>query len=438
MATNRKDVERILQHVQEKMDTIIKFLQDMVRIPSETHPPSGDEGPVQEFIVKKLSAMKLDVDVFEPWDIPGIENHPGWWPGLDYHNRPNVVASYHGVGEGRSLILNGHADVVPAGPPELWQHDPYGGEIDQGKLYGRGSVDMKCGIAAMIMALDCLFEEGFKPLGDVCIQSVVNEEMGGYNGTLACCVKGYQADAAIITEPTNFHVSPATKGGQTYKAIIPGRSAHVGAWWLGVSALEKAMRVKEALHSWEELRSEETRNNPYFNDPLLHPKSAWSDMVWYLKAGDPNIMASPDEAEMHFWVDVLPGDDREEVLSRFERYVSNAVSLDPYLRNNPPKLERAIMRPFAGVGIDLDHPIIPTINRATEIVLGTVPSVSGINSACDAMIFNLYSNTPAVVYGCGDLSLAHSPDEYVEVEDVVHMVKALALTIMDFCGYTTR
>ena len=105
-------------------DEVVALVQQLVRIPSETHPPGGDEGDAQAFVAKQMTELGLDVDVFEPWSIPGIEDHPGWWPGLDYDGRPNVVGTYRGEGRGRSLILNGHVDVVPAGPAEEWTSPP--------------------------------------------------------------------------------------------------------------------------------------------------------------------------------------------------------------------------------------------------------------------------------------------------------------------------
>jgi acetylornithine deacetylase len=435
MALPALAAEAVTRAVEERRGQIVGLLVDLVRIPSETHPPGGDEGPAQEYVAKKLQGMGLDVDVFEPWSVPGIEEHPGWWPGLEYRDRPNVVARFKGVGSGSSLILNGHIDVVPAGPKELWTHDPYGGEIVDGKLFGRGAADQKAGIASMIMALECVLEAGFEPLGDVIVESAVNEELGGYNGTLACCAKGYEADAAIVTEPTGLAIAPASKGGQTYKVTVPGRSSHHAWWWEGVSALDKALLVKRALKRWEELRAEELKDTPLFSDRTHYPIPALADTVWYLRAGDPEIMANPSVAEMAFWVDVLPGEDREETLRRFEEFVIREVSADPYLGEHPPRLERALMRPFTGVSMDPGHPVIGSLSRAHEQVVGRAAPLVGMGGASDAMIFNLYSKTPAVVFGPGSIRTAHSPDEFVEVADVMAATKILALTILDYCGY---
>jgi acetylornithine deacetylase len=430
-------VERVAAEVERRRDAIIAFAADLVRIPSETHPPGGDEGPVQRVIETRMRGIGLDVDVFEPWSVPGAVDHPGWWPGLEYDDRPNVVGVWEGSGGGRSLILNGHCDVVPAGPRELWTHDPYGGVIADGRLYGRGAADQKGGIAAMITAVEIVRDLGLTTRGDVIVESVVNEELGGYNGTLSCCVKGYLADAAIVTEPTQLEVVAATKGGQTYKATVPGVNAHHAWWWQGVSAFDKAIIVKQALQRWEELRAEELADSLYFSDKARRPRPALADTIWYIGAGDPNLMASPASAELHFWVDVLPEDDREEMLQRFERHVIDFTAQDSFLAEHPPLLERAIMRPFDGVAVPADHPVIASLVEGHRAATGTTPEITGFDAATDSMIFNLYTDTAAIVYGPTGGG-AHAPNEFVEIDGLVACTTALALTILDFADLDRR
>jgi len=429
-------VRRVREWVAAHEDEVVSLVQALVRIPSETHPPGGDEGEAQAFVAQQMTELGLDVDVFEPWDVPGIEEHPGWWPGLDYADRPNVVGTCKGDGTGRSLIVNGHIDVVPAGPAEAWTSPPYGAEIRDGRIYGRGAVDMKGGVGAMLAAMRCLIEIDWRPAGDVTLESVVNEELGGYNGTLACCVRGYSADAAIIPECTDFQVTTASKGGQVYRALIPGLPVHSCFWWKGVSAFDNAIKFKQALHDFEEERARETRDNPYYSDPALHPKAAWADNIWFARAGDPEIMAHPAEAELHFWVEHLPGEDREALLARFEAYVADFCRQDPFLRDHPIRLERSAMRPFIGVGIDPDHDVVAVLRAAHAAVRGREPAVGGDAAASDAMIFNMWSDTPAVNYGAGDpvVGRAHAPDEHIAVADLLDMTAALAIAIGAFCG----
>lgn len=418
--------------VSASAEQIAGFAQDIVRIPSETHPPGGDEGPVQRFIAAKLEQLGLEVDLFEPWRVEGVEQHEGWWPGLDYTDRPNVVATWGG-GDGRTLVLNGHADVVPAGPRERWTTDPYGGELRDGALFGRGAADMKGGLAAMVMAVEVLRSAGLRPAGKVILESVVNEELGGFNGTLACCAKGYSGDAAIVLEPTGLEIAPASKGGQVYRAEVRGEAVHSAFWWRGTSALDKALLVKDALLAWERSRAQECAEVPFFGRDSEYPSPAFADTVWSLRAGQPDVMANPEQAELLFWVDLLPGEEREAVLERFERFLHSSAGEDPYLAAHPVELSRETMRPFLGNGIDPAHPIVGALGAALEQV-GLPRRLVGFPGACDSMIFNLYSQTPAVVFGPGDLALAHAPDEHLSLRELVQAVEAIALTIAEFCG----
>ncbi len=422
----------IRDRVSARSEQIVGFAGDLVRIPSETHPPGGDEGPVQRFVAARLAQLGLEVDVFEPWDVEGVESHEGWWPGLDYADRPNVVATW-GEGRGPTLILNGHADVVPAGPRERWSSDPYGGEVRDGALWGRGAADMKGGIAAMVMAVEILRDCDLCPAGSVVIESVVNEELGGFNGTLACCAKGYVGDAAIVLEPTGLAISPASKGGQVYRAEVRGEAAHSAFWWRGTSALDKALLVKEALTAWERTRARECAAVPFFGQDSGYPLPAFADTIWSLRAGRPDVMANPEQAELLFWVDLLPGESRDAVLERFERFLVSYTGTDPFLAANPVELSRETMRPFLGNAIDPDHPIVATLGAAVE-GLGLEKRLVGFPGACDAMIFNLYGDTPAVIFGPGDLAVAHAPDEYLPVEELLRAVEAIALAIVGFCG----
>jgi acetylornithine deacetylase len=434
-AIDSEHAARVLDTVDRREPEIVELLRRLVRVPSETHPPGGDEKEAQLVVKELFGELDLEVDLFEPSSVNGIEEHPGWWPGLDYRDRPNVVGVYPGTGGGRALILNGHIDVVAPGPREDWSVDPYGGAMRDGRIYGRGAVDMKGGIAAMAMALSCVLEAGFEPLGRVMLESVVNEELGGFNGTLACCVKGYEGDAAIVTEPTGMNIVAATKGGQTYRATLSGVPVHHGWWWKGVSALDMAVSLKAALVRWEEVRASEPSPSPLHADEARFPRPALADTVWYLRAGDPAVMSTPGEAELAFWVDVLPNEDREDVLARFEEHMAGWARNDPLLRDRPPRLERAMMRPFAGASIPLDHPIIDSLAEGHQRATGRDAQVTAGPAANDAMTFNLFSSTPAVVYGPGTTLTAHSPDEHIEIAELIAGTKALALAIMAFCDY---
>jgi acetylornithine deacetylase len=150
----------------------------------------------------------LAPDLYYLHDVPGFEKHPLFHPGRDYRQRPNLAARRKGAGGGRSLLLTGHIDTVPSGTQE-WTRDPFGGELEDGRIYGRGANDMKAGIAANLFVMECLQELGLSLAGDVLFETVVDEEFGGSNGTLAGRLHGFNADAAIISEPSSLRISAA-------------------------------------------------------------------------------------------------------------------------------------------------------------------------------------------------------------------------------------
>ena len=410
--------QEICKQADLRRKDLIRILQDMVRLPSVTHPPGGDEGRVQGYVAELFRRMGLEVDVFEPTDVPGLAEHEGYWPGLDYNGRPNVVGVWKGQGGGRDLILNGHCDVVPEGPHERWSDDPFSGTVKNGRLYGRGSVDMKGGIAAMSMAVQVLKDCGIKLKGDVILESVVNEELGGYNGTLACIVRGYRADAAIVTEPSDLKIEPANKGGQAYRITVDGVGAHTSFWWEGVSALDKAILIKREIERFSKIRFEQTRNNILYSDPEVYPIPALTDCIYSFHAGDPAIMGVPQQASMELMIDVLPGESLEEVRCAFERAVMEAAAKDPWLKDHPPHMEYADMRGIYPTQMDLSNPIIEILKASYRDICKREAKVCGFESACDAMMFNLFSDTPALIFGPGQLGLAHRPDEYMDLEQL--------------------
>lgn len=318
------------------------------------------------------------MDQFSRTDVEGISEHLGWWPGLDYTDRPNVVVTCPGVSAGRSIILNGHMDVVPAGPPDRWSYPPYEAVLTDGKIFGRGAADMKGGLASMIYAVRAIEQSGIRLAGDVTIESVVNEELGGYNGTLSCCLRGYQADATIVTEGTLCEIRPAHKGGQALTLRVPGKSAHSNVWWRGVSAVDKAILLKKVLADFQGERDSETRQHEYFSDRALHPVTCLADTVWSFSAGDAQVMAAPAEAVLQFWCDGLPGEDINLIVDRLDARLQAAADHDEFPCCNPPCLRRNdLMRTFQPTCVPRNHPIIDALAQSYRDVRGHSPVISG-------------------------------------------------------------
>jgi acetylornithine deacetylase len=244
---------KILEHVEARRDFAVDFLRQMINFDSSTinHGFGGREQAIQEWLAEHLEGWGFVSHLFEP-DNAKMDDYPDFSRGHDYANRPNLVATLKGVGGGRSLILNGHVDTMPPGDQKKWTYDPWEGQIEGGDMYGLGVCDMKAGVAAMILAVRFLQETGLELKGDVLVQSVVDEEGGG-NGTLACVVEGYKADAAIVTEPTRLHVQPATRGVLLLQVDVEGQATHACLKWGGINAIEKGIKIVQGMIELERL-----------------------------------------------------------------------------------------------------------------------------------------------------------------------------------------
>ncbi len=202
-----KLVEAIAREVEDRRDDAVRLLQELVRVPSTT----GHEGAVQEKVEHALRGRGLEVDVWEA-TAEEVEPHSDHVGAQErYEGRPHVAGTRRGRGGGRSLLLNAHVDTVAPGDPAAWSHDPLGGEVSNGKLYGRGSCDMKGGLVTHLAALDALEAAGVELSGDVTVTATVGEENGGL-GALSAVLRGYTADAALVTEPTRLRLVPAALG----------------------------------------------------------------------------------------------------------------------------------------------------------------------------------------------------------------------------------
>ena len=250
-----KDESRLMKWIDDHKDEATQLLQDLIRIPS----PTGEEGPGQEFVTKYLSDMGLEIETLVG-DMDALKDHPEFIP-VDpeinvgnYEERPNIIGTYKGAGGGKSLLLFAHIDTVP--PGDGWDYDPYGAEIDGGRMYGRGTADMKSGMAAAFFSLKACLEAGLRPKGDVVCMSNIEEEIGGSGGILACIEGGYRADACIYPHPGEGKpplVMIASSGVLSFRVKVQGQTVHGFQSHVGVNAIEKAFRIAESL--WELDRS---------------------------------------------------------------------------------------------------------------------------------------------------------------------------------------
>jgi acetylornithine deacetylase len=415
-------LEGAVDHLRSDM---IHALQRLVSIPSVT----GHEGQAQEFIRQNYEALGLDVRILCA-DRAKVSSHPVFCDsGKPYAGRPNIIGIWKGDPKKKSLILNGHVDVVSPEPIAQWKHDPWGGEVENNKLYGRGAADMKGGLIANLFALKALRQMGLQPGGTVMLQSVVEEEDGGGGGALACFLEGYTADGMIVTEPAPW-VTVSLAGILRCLVKIKGKSAHPAQSHLGVNAIGKAVPIYQALEQLDAGRKAEVKF-PLFQD-IAPGTPACHLIVGTLTAGD-HIATVPGFAELGVRVGFIPGETRQGIRELVEGTIRDAANRDPWLRDNPPRVE---WLPFQSEPFyqDPDHPFVKTVISSVQTVAGEAVEVKprGATWTEDTRFANGFG-FPALSMGpTGERP--HGVDECVDLDSMIQLVKALAMATLDWCS----
>ena len=386
----------------------------------------GAEEPGQQIMREAFRELGLSpVDV--PIDAEALRSHPGAAPfSWEVAGKANVVADWEPVarGDGRSLVLNGHIDVVSPEPAAMWASPPFSARRDGDWLYGRGAGDMKAGLAAYVGALRGLIALGLRPQARVQVQSVVEEECSG-NGALACVAAGHTADAAVVTEPTSGAIQNSQVGVLWFQVHVAGRPAHAGDAPEGQNAIEAAFPVVRALRELE-TELNEAPPEPYAAYP--HPINLNVGMI---RGGDwPSTVAG--ESVTHCRLALFPGADPEELKARVEQTVATAATADPLLAGFEFEVH---YDGFAcrGYTLEADAPLISTLAAAGERLTGEAPRVFASTATTDARSFHLYGNTPAVCFG-PHAEGVHGIDERVFLPSMVETAQVLGVFIGDWCG----
>jgi len=402
----------------------LEFLGELVSFQSL----ADHESPAQRHFAAKMHAFGFETDV---WDIDfaSLRQHPAFSWEVERSTGLGVVGTIGADRGGKSLLLNGHIDVVPAGDPANWQSDAYTASIRDGKMYGRGALDMKSGLVAALWAVHAIKAAQVKLRGRLHIASVIGEEDGGC-GTLATIVRGYIADAAIIPEPTRLAIAPAQAGAHNVRIRVPGLSAHGCYREEGVSAIEKYMVVHAALVALEADRNLRMRHPLFAQYRLPYPLS-----IGTVHAGNwPSSVAEELVAEGRYGIGI--GENSDDARRELERAVARAASADPWLREHPPIVEWW-GGTFEPAECDVNHPIVGLLSDAHQLAshASTPPDIEGMTYGADMRLLVHQGGMPTVMYGPGDVRLAHKPNEYVPIEDIRTVVRSLALTALRFIGY---
>lgn len=421
----RADVQNF---VRSHSARLIEVVQELIRRPSENRAPHGSERACQEFIADRLRAAGWNPLLYTPEEAPGIREHSLYWPGRDYADRPNLGARLKGAGGGRSLALSGHIDTVPVGC-EPWTRDPFGGEMEGNRLYGRGANDMKCGIATNLFVVEALRELNIRLAGDLVFESVVDEEFGGVNGSLAGRLMGLNADAAVISEPTALRICPAQRGGRT--AHITFRSPNEGI--LGGPRASAVEQLRVFLNSVSEFQAARLRSAPAhpLYEHLENPVPVTVTRVHTAAWGTSEPTNVPPVCRVELFWQAMPGESVDEVDRQFDEWLDSVLSSSRKTFAVAPEIKHPI-RWLPGSAIGAGHPLVDQLASVAEEVRGERPPVVGIEAPCDMYVFHAFG-IPAVLWGARGGN-THNPDEYVEIDSVVESAAVLLEFICRWCG----
>lgn len=419
---------RILHAVDAGFVDQVDFLAELTSHPSTR----SKEQSAQAFMAEELTARGYAVDRWQI-DVDDIRDLPGFSPVLGpYEDAVNVVGSHRSrSGKGRSLILNGHIDVVPEGPLDMWDSPPYAPRVADGWMYGRGAGDMKAGLASNLFALDALRRLGLAPAADVIYQSVVEEECTG-NGALACLARGYRADAALIPEPFAESLVTAQLGVIWFQVHLKGLPTHVAYAGQGANAIEAAIPLIAALHEMEHRwNAPENRTADY-----AHMDHALNLNIGRIEGGD-WTSSVPAWSVFDVRMAIFPGQSIEAAKAEIEAVILDATRQNDFLRNSLPEI---VYHGFHAEGYALSEDksatatqAIGALDAAHGVVTGGTLDRAAITATTDARFFGLYADTPALVYGPRAEAI-HGFNERVELESMRRVTQATALFIADWCG----
>jgi acetylornithine deacetylase len=414
--------EKIIRQVEKSFDEQLQFLSRLVSFKSL----SGQEGEAQIFFAQACRDLRLDVEMFEG-DKTAIRLHPAYnESGMDWAGRPNVIARFKGVGKGRSLILNGHMDVVPPDPISSWSMDPWRAEVKGDRLYGRGALDMKGGLSANLFALQAISAANLRPEGEVILESTIEEEAGGGGGTLACFIHGVKADGMVIPNCTQENVWVTHSGVKWFRVKVLGRAAHGGLSHEGVNAIYKMVPIIRAIEKLDYSRAK-AHSYPLLEKQIGRPCNL---CVGKIIAGDWPTMV-PGSAVLEGRIGFVPGETGPQVMGELEKAVADSVSEDEWCQKHPPQIE------WFGINSDPwtepeESLLVKRIIGESQKILGHKPEIGGFTGVLDTR-FGPFFDTPTVSFGPKGGN-PHGVDEYLNIPSLLAVTKILALLITDWCG----
>jgi acetylornithine deacetylase len=401
---------------------IVADLRELVRIPSVDG--TAAENDAQVWCAQRLRELGMEVDHW-PLDLPAITADPEF-PGMEVE-RTDAWGCVGILGQGTpGLILNGHVDVVPAGDLALWPDgDPFSATVSDAVMWGRGTCDMKGGVAAIIGAVAAIVASGITLRKPLAVHTVVGEEDGGV-GAFATLGRGYHGEACLIAEPTAGGVIPANAGSLTFRLEIAGLATHGSTRTRGVSAIAKFEPIHQALQALEIERN----RDPH---PLLkHLELANPLSVGTIRAGD-WASTVPDLLIAEGRYGVRLGEPVADARQAFEQAIAEACEKDDWLRDHPVKITWPGGVFASGLLPEGDPLLDDTLQAATDAGATAVPEVKGGPYGSDLRQYAA-AGIPTLQYGPGDVRYAHATDEHVALAEVLHCARTYALLAVRRCA----
>jgi succinyl-diaminopimelate desuccinylase len=384
----KMDEERLLSEVRES--EVVKYCRDLVRI--RTVNPPGDEIKAAEYVASTLKQAGLDAEL--------VEHTP---------NRASMVARLKGSGRKPALLYNGHLDTVPVGS-EKWDHEPFGGEIADGKIWGRGASDMKGGLAAMMAGMKAVARAKAPLQGDLIFAATAGEEVDSLGATSVAAIPGLgPLQAIVISEPSSNEMFVAEKGAFWLELTTHGRTAHGSMPEQGRNAILMMMKLLEEL---------EKQTIPFQEHPLVGGFTRSVNTI----AGGVKTNVVPDSCVATIDMRTVPGQDHRAIRKQVEDLIAELGRRIPDFKvtlkvtNDRPPLETSTA-----------EPAVQKFMEVLSRIRGATPVPKGVAYFSDAVVFVPALGAPMILCGPGEARLAHQPNEYVEISSLVQSAKIFAL-----------
>ncbi len=421
-------INRLKVALEANKDTYIQRLAELTAI--DTHDlghgiDGGMEAKGQEYLSKLFRQMGADTIVEDQLTEEVIQRslsqHQEGNPGHNYDGRYNVYATFEG-GPGQSILFNGHVDTMPAGNLSAWETPPHTPTIREGKMYGLGVCDMKGGLMASAMAVQLLKDAGIELPGKVIITSVVDEEGGG-NGSIAAAMNGQKADAVVVCEPTDKELIAAHMGFIFFKVEIKGKAVHSGSKWLGVSAIEKAVKLMAAIdeleHKWLMTYKHTLLPAPTSNVGVIEGGSAGSTVADYCCF----------KTCVHYLpVQMTHG----QVIREYTEAIYRCCEGDDWLKNNKPQI--TIYQAGGAFEMELEHDFVAAFCNAYQTATGENLRIVGSPAGCDSRVWKNIAQCPTLQFGPGRQAQCHAANEYLELEQYLNAILVYAQLILEWCS----